>query len=364
MPKSPEIGSGSEVDEPNDSIEEFREKLESKPGGIVRVKRSDGTVAKCRGEAVFHGAFTGGFTAGYFNTVDTKEGWAPSTFVSSRSNRTKQQAQRPEDFMDDEDGDDGCVINNNSGSSNNNETRFLSSYENILRPDRPDSLRNASRGSPSPPRRSASSAFDDILRPDAREDFMKNRVGEPVDEEVAAQEAVSETPASGSRDAAPLWQGVNANQKADLLQRLGSRFVVGNTQEMGVDGDKKVKQVIFPDDEKKQRRYDKFCDALDRKIPVKETDDDPDGIGPSEVQKELLEFGRLYKTHGPRPQEVRSTTGRDAASRKPRKICNWRPTRVICACFNVKDPWKKRQFVDDREVIPGKRKCVDLSHIS
>lgn len=43
----------------------------------------------------------------YFNTVGSKEGWTPATFVSSRQNRArdaKQQAQqRPEDFMDEED---------------------------------------------------------------------------------------------------------------------------------------------------------------------------------------------------------------------------------------------------------------------
>ncbi|KAL3311197.1 G patch domain-containing protein 1 [Cichlidogyrus casuarinus] len=52
----------------------------------------------------FHGAFTGGFSAGYFNTVGSKKGWTPSTFVSNRSdkNRSNNQ-QRPEDFMDDED---------------------------------------------------------------------------------------------------------------------------------------------------------------------------------------------------------------------------------------------------------------------
>ncbi|KAI1846080.1 hypothetical protein JX266_007889 [Neoarthrinium moseri] len=62
-----------------------------------------------RGRKRLHGAFTGGFSAGYFNTVGSKEGWTPSTFVSSRSNRWKDgaegqgQGQRPEDFMDDED---------------------------------------------------------------------------------------------------------------------------------------------------------------------------------------------------------------------------------------------------------------------
>ncbi|XP_033989182.1 G patch domain-containing protein 1, partial [Trematomus bernacchii] len=51
----------------------------------------------------FHGAFTGGFSAGYFNTVGTKEGWAPSTFVSSRQQKSEKQNARPEDFMDEED---------------------------------------------------------------------------------------------------------------------------------------------------------------------------------------------------------------------------------------------------------------------
>ncbi|XP_058639617.1 G patch domain-containing protein 1 isoform X2 [Onychostoma macrolepis] len=51
----------------------------------------------------FHGAFTGGFSAGYFNTVGSKEGWAPSTFVSTRQQKAGRQNARPEDFMDEED---------------------------------------------------------------------------------------------------------------------------------------------------------------------------------------------------------------------------------------------------------------------
>lgn len=43
----------------------------------------------------------------YFNTVGSKEGWTPSTFVSSRSNRRKDEPgysqQRAEDYMDEED---------------------------------------------------------------------------------------------------------------------------------------------------------------------------------------------------------------------------------------------------------------------
>ncbi|KAK7975951.1 CDP-alcohol phosphatidyltransferase class-I family [Apiospora arundinis] len=72
-----------------------------------------------RGRKRLHGAFTGGFSAGYFNTVGSKEGWTPSAFVSSRTNRhgnkdkdvaadgaataKPQTQQRPEDFMDEED---------------------------------------------------------------------------------------------------------------------------------------------------------------------------------------------------------------------------------------------------------------------
>ena len=57
-----------------------------------------------QGRRRFHGAFTGGFSAGYFNTVGSEEGWAPSTFVSSRSNRAERKSQNTQDFMDNEDG--------------------------------------------------------------------------------------------------------------------------------------------------------------------------------------------------------------------------------------------------------------------
>uniref|UniRef100_A0A8C6WZ33 G patch domain containing 1 n=1 Tax=Neogobius melanostomus TaxID=47308 RepID=A0A8C6WZ33_9GOBI len=51
----------------------------------------------------FHGAFTGGFSAGYFNTVGSKEGWSPATFKSSRESKAEnQKARGPEDFMDEE----------------------------------------------------------------------------------------------------------------------------------------------------------------------------------------------------------------------------------------------------------------------
>ncbi|XP_065361226.1 G patch domain-containing protein 1 homolog [Calliphora vicina] len=57
-----------------------------------------------QGRRRFHGAFTGGFSAGYWNTVGSKEGWTPQAFKSSRSEKaTEKLSQRPEDFMDEED---------------------------------------------------------------------------------------------------------------------------------------------------------------------------------------------------------------------------------------------------------------------
>ena len=51
----------------------------------------------------FHAAFTGGFSAGHFNTVNTPQGWYPKQFKSTREKKEERKQQRPEDFMDDED---------------------------------------------------------------------------------------------------------------------------------------------------------------------------------------------------------------------------------------------------------------------
>ncbi|XP_026750397.2 G patch domain-containing protein 1 homolog [Galleria mellonella] len=55
------------------------------------------------GRRRFHGAFTGGFSAGFGNTVGTPEGWTPASFKSSRSEKAQISSQKAEDFMDDED---------------------------------------------------------------------------------------------------------------------------------------------------------------------------------------------------------------------------------------------------------------------
>ena len=55
------------------------------------------------GRRRFHGAFTGGFSAGFFNTAGSRDGWTPKNFKSTRENRFQANEQRPEDFMDDDD---------------------------------------------------------------------------------------------------------------------------------------------------------------------------------------------------------------------------------------------------------------------
>lgn len=55
------------------------------------------------GHKRFEGAFKGGNAAGYFNTCGSKEGWAPTVFVSSRENPASAKRQSIFDFMDDED---------------------------------------------------------------------------------------------------------------------------------------------------------------------------------------------------------------------------------------------------------------------
>lgn len=54
------------------------------------------------GRRRFHGAFTGGFSAGFYNTVGSQEGWTPQTFSSSRKSRTEFKKQSVLDFLDED----------------------------------------------------------------------------------------------------------------------------------------------------------------------------------------------------------------------------------------------------------------------
>lgn len=64
---------------------------------------ADQIAVDANGKRRFHGAFTGGFSAGYWNTVGSQEGWKPKEFKSSRTEKASRVQQNPNDFMDEED---------------------------------------------------------------------------------------------------------------------------------------------------------------------------------------------------------------------------------------------------------------------
>ncbi|VVC24072.1 G-patch domain,G patch domain-containing protein, N-terminal [Cinara cedri] len=70
---------------------------------VKRIDAEQQFVRDENGRRRFHGAFTGGFSAGFYNTVGSSEGWTPSTFKSSRSSKSTQRVQHAHDFMDEED---------------------------------------------------------------------------------------------------------------------------------------------------------------------------------------------------------------------------------------------------------------------
>jgi hypothetical protein len=73
------------------------------------------TVTDEQGRTRFHGAFTGGFSAGYFNTVGSSEGFKPAQFVSSRSRRADVSVRSVANYMDEGDGLLGGKLSTNSG---------------------------------------------------------------------------------------------------------------------------------------------------------------------------------------------------------------------------------------------------------
>ncbi|KAJ9586453.1 hypothetical protein L9F63_019891 [Diploptera punctata] len=98
------------LDSDEDDFAEYGTPLEQFDEETVPRKKStsvtDQIATDKYGRRRFHGAFTGGFSAGFFNSVGSLEGWTPSSFKSSRSDKNKMEKQKPEDFMDEEDMDD------------------------------------------------------------------------------------------------------------------------------------------------------------------------------------------------------------------------------------------------------------------
>lgn len=93
------------------SADDDRHRRKRRRNGVDGAEASDARlpewkqkVVDSRGNARFHGAFTGGFSAGYHNTVGSKEGFQPAAFVSTRAARhNDERRQDVRAFMDAED---------------------------------------------------------------------------------------------------------------------------------------------------------------------------------------------------------------------------------------------------------------------
>ena len=110
------------------------------PSGSGKHKK-DLTVRDEQGRQRFHGAFTGGFSAGYFNTVGSVEGFQPKKFISRRNDpstsssnddpgtvgrRGSKFTHKPEDYMDEEDFSEFGIAPNKAKVGNESESANLS----------------------------------------------------------------------------------------------------------------------------------------------------------------------------------------------------------------------------------------------
>ncbi|GAA5909013.1 uncharacterized protein JCM6883_002579 [Sporobolomyces salmoneus] len=119
-----------------------------------------------QGRRRLHGAFTGGFSAGYYNTVGSKEGWTPSTFKSSRSNRASNKqrdvTEAAREYMDEEDlaelAASRTIETNQAYSTSSSSKPHAPAYDPLL--GQFGTLSSTSQA-PAPP--SSSSTFDDAL---------------------------------------------------------------------------------------------------------------------------------------------------------------------------------------------------------
>lgn len=73
-----------------------KNEIEQRKVNRINKKPWEQEVRDEKGRKRFHGAFTGGFSAGYYNTVGSKEGWQPK-------NLQRSQNQNIMDYMDEED---------------------------------------------------------------------------------------------------------------------------------------------------------------------------------------------------------------------------------------------------------------------
>ncbi|XP_070499576.1 G patch domain-containing protein 1 homolog [Chironomus tepperi] len=107
MSSSDDEGNNYMEDDEDDTLCKYGTQLPQYEADEIPTKKplqvEDMVVKDENGRRRFHGAFTGGFSAGYWNTVGSKEGFTPSEFKSSRAEKGSIKAFKPTDFMDEED---------------------------------------------------------------------------------------------------------------------------------------------------------------------------------------------------------------------------------------------------------------------
>ncbi|KAG5027876.1 hypothetical protein JHK87_011390 [Glycine soja] len=93
---------GTPIEREDDSISRKKKAIAESSGQLRTLPAWKQEVRDEEGQRRFHGAFTGGYSAGYYNTVGSKEGWAPQSFKSSRKNRAEFKEQNILNFLDED----------------------------------------------------------------------------------------------------------------------------------------------------------------------------------------------------------------------------------------------------------------------
>lgn len=108
----------------------FDEEQQGKKTNLSSMKAKDPF-----GNTRWKGAFTGGFEAGYKNTCGSKEGWTPSTFVSSVYKKADATERTIFDYMDKQDlGRESIsqnIVLNNQFETVKNDTMNITLQESI-----------------------------------------------------------------------------------------------------------------------------------------------------------------------------------------------------------------------------------------
>ncbi|CAD7696172.1 unnamed protein product [Ostreobium quekettii] len=112
-------------------------------------------VTDAEGRRRFHGAFTGGFSAGYYNTVGSKEGFAPTSFRTSRSNRAGPRAQKVEDFLDEDEKEE----------RNRTALRVQDTYDTFAHGAREAALKQAQREAEGRPSLFSGPVIEEVIAP-------------------------------------------------------------------------------------------------------------------------------------------------------------------------------------------------------